>query len=153
VLTSNGALGLIAATATDFAGNTSEFSGLAKSPQEASPAKDMKVAPGSGGTLNFTYAPACGATDHVLYWGTMGPGMMGPGGMNWTSAACGLGTSGTANVVLFNPPVGKGFFFTIAGQNGTVEGSYGQDSNGAEEPEATFPVVCNLPQFLGGGCF
>lgn len=153
LLTSNGALGLIAATATDFAGNTSEFSGLAKSPQEASPAKDMKVAPGSGGTLNFTYAPACGATDHVLYWGTMGPGMMGPGGMNWTSAACGLGTSGTANVVLFNPPVGKGFFFTIAGQNGTVEGSYGQDSNGAEEPEATFPVVCNLPQFLGGGCF
>jgi subtilisin-like proprotein convertase family protein len=155
VLTQNGALGLITATATDFAGNTSEFSGLAKTPQEASPAKNMQVAPGAGGTLNITYAPACGATNHALYWGTMGPGMIGAGGLVWTNALCGLGTSGTANVLLGlgNPPVGKGFFFTIAGQNGSVEGSYGQDSGSVEEPEANLPVVCNLPQFLGGGCF
>jgi hypothetical protein len=144
-------VGLLTATATDFAGNTSEFSGLAKSPQEASPAKDMKVAPGAGATLNITYTPACGATDHVLYWGTMGPGML--AGVVWTNALCGLGTSGSANVFLGNPPVGKAFFFTMVGQNGSVEGSYGQDSTGAEDPDATLAVVCHLPQFLGGGCF
>jgi subtilisin-like proprotein convertase family protein len=153
VLTQNGNVGLIAATATDFAGNTSEFSGLMKNPQEASPAKDMTVAIGAGGTLQIAYTPACGAGDHVLYWGTAGPGMIGPGGLNWTSAACGLGTSGTAGVLLGNPPVGSAFYFVMVGQNGTVEGSYGQSSSGGEKPEATFPAICARPQFLGGGCF
>ncbi|MGH9868479.1 MAG: hypothetical protein ACREAA_09995 [Candidatus Polarisedimenticolia bacterium] len=48
---------------------------------------------------------------------------------------------------------GQIFYFIIAGQNGMVEGSYGQDSTGIEEPEATLPVVCDRPQFLGGICF
>jgi len=34
-----------------------------------------------------------------------------------------------------------------------VEGSYGQDSAGFEEPEAILPVVCDRPQYLGGICF
>jgi hypothetical protein len=80
--------------------------------------------------------------------------MIGGAGMVWTKALCGLGTSGIANVVLPTPPVGQGIFFTIAGQNGSVEGSYGQDSIGAEEPEAVLPIyACDRPQFLGGGCF
>ncbi|HZN02414.1 MAG TPA: proprotein convertase P-domain-containing protein, partial [Candidatus Polarisedimenticolia bacterium] len=130
VLTQNGSVGLLAATATDFAGNTSEFSGLMKNPQEASPAKDMTVAIGAGGTLQIAWTPACGASDHVLYWGTVGSGMIGPGGLNWTSAACGLGTSGTAGVLLGNPPVGSAFYFVMVGQTGAVEGSYGQSSSG-----------------------
>lgn len=153
VLTQNGSVGVIAATATDFAGNTSEFSGLMMSPLEASPAKNMTVAIGAGGTLQIAYTPACGATDHVLYWGTVGPGLIGPGGLNWTSAACGLGTSGNAGILLGNPPVGSAFYFVMVGQNGAVEGSHGQSSIGAEKPEATFPAICARPQFLGGGCF
>ena len=153
VLTQNGNVGLLAATATDFAGNTSEFSGLLKNPQEASPAKDMTVAIGAGGTLQIAYTPACGASDHVLYWGTAGPGMIGPGGLNWTSAACGLGTSGAAGILLGNPPVGSAFYFVMVGQTGAVEGSYGQSSSGSEKPDATFPAICARPQFLGGGCF
>ncbi len=153
VLTQNGPVGLISATATDFAGNTSEFSGLATTPQEASPARDMQVAVGPGSSVQIAYTPACGATDHVLYWGAAGPGSIGAGGMTWTSAACGLGTSGSANVLLGNPPVGQVYYFVIAGQNGSVEGSYGQDSGGIERAESTLPVICDRPQFLGGACF
>ena len=153
VLTQNANVGLIAATATDLAGNTSEFSGLAVSPKEASPAKDMQVAIGAGGTLSIAYAPACGATDRALCWGTAGPGGIGAGGMTWTGAACGLGTSGSAGVLLGNPPVGQVYYFVIAGQNGSIEGSYGQDSNGTERSEATLAVICDRPQFLGGACF
>jgi hypothetical protein len=79
--------------------------------------------------------------------------MLGPAGMNWTSAACGLGTSGSANVLIGNPAVGQAFYFAIVGQNGSVEGSYGQSSSNTEEPEATFPAICAKPQFLGGACF
>lgn len=153
ILTQNGSIGLVSATATDLAGNTSEFSGLAKSPQEASSAKDMKVAVGAGGVVQITYTPACGATDHVLYWGLAGPGSIGAGGMAFSSAACGLGTSGSASVLLGNPPVGQVFYFVLAGQNGSVEGSYGQTSSGAERTESTLPVICNLPQWLGGACY
>ena len=153
VLTQNTNFGLIAATATDVAGNTSEFSGLQTTPQEASPAKNMTVAIGAGNILQISYTPACGATDHVLYWGSAGPGMIGPGGLTWTSAACGLGTSGAAGIPLGNPPVGQAFYFVMVGQNGSVEGSYGQASTGAEKPEATFPAICAKPQLLGGGCF
>ena len=153
VLTQTTSLGLVTATATDSTGNTSEFSGEWSSPQEASAAKTMTVAPGAGGTLTFSYTPACGATDHVLYWGTVGPGMLGAAGMSWTSAACGLGTSGTASVLIGNPPAGQAFYFAVVGQNGSVEGSYGQNSSNNEEPEATFPAICARPQLLGGGCF
>jgi hypothetical protein len=113
----------------------------------------MKVAVGAGGVVQITYTPACGASDHVMYWGLAGPGSIGAGGMTFSSAACGLGTSGSANVLLGNPPVGQVFYFVLAGQNGSVEGSYGQISSGAERLESTLPVICNLPQWLGGACF
>jgi len=153
VFTSLTTVGLVAATASDFPGNTSEFSRLATTPQEASPAKDMKASLGAGGAVNVTFTPACGATDHVVYWGDAGPGSIPAGGMTWVGAACGLGTSGSATFFPGDPPLGHVYYFVIVGQNGSVEGSYGQTSASTERSEATMAIVCDKPQFLGGGCF
>jgi hypothetical protein len=113
----------------------------------------MTVTTGAGGSLQVAYTPACGATDHVVYWGSAGPGAIPAGGMSWTNATCGLGTSGTASFFPGNPPLGQVHYFVIVGQNGSVEGSYGQDSASVERPEATIAGPCDRPRFLGGGCF
>jgi len=143
----------VTVTATDSCGNTSEFSEVVKTVLEASPAKDMIVERTGGPPLKVTYTPACGATNHVIYWGMAGPFPIGPPGLNWVNGACGMGVSGTAFFDPGMPEPGRLFYFIIAGQNGSVEGSYGQNAAGVEEPEATLPIVCDVPQYLGGICY
>ena len=43
-------------------------------------------------------------------------------------------------------------FFVIVGGTGTVEGSYGLASDGAQRPEDTFSAGCDLPQELPASC-
>lgn len=122
------------------------------SPMEASPAGDLEVTHNDGSSLMITYTAACGATDHVVYWGTAGPGSIGSGGPIWTDAACDMGTSGSAVFDPGTPAVGTVFYLVIVGHNDVQEGSYGTSSSGVERPEAIGIGACDRPQVLGGTC-
>jgi cysteine-rich repeat protein len=95
-----------------------------------------------GSQLEVSFAPACSATDHAAYWGH---GPIGPGGLEWSGSACGLGTSGTAS---FDPGLllpGELLYFVIVGYDGNDEGSYGVDSTLAPRPEAVGVGACDRP--------
>jgi hypothetical protein len=96
------------------------------------------------GVLGFTYGPACQATDHTVVFGDLTSAIRG----SYSGMVCGIGTSGAAS---FNPGSGS-VFFLVVGNNGTTEGSYGQNSLGVERPEATGLGVCDYPQDLLGLC-
>ena len=141
----------LTATATDLDGNTSEFSAVYVNPGEASAAGDMRASRGAGTSVDLTYTPACGATDHAVYWGTAGPGTIAPP-LAWTGAACGLGTGGTAT---FDPGATAAsiyVYFVVVGQNGSREGSYGRATGAAERPEAMGFGSCDLPRSLTVAC-
>ncbi len=116
-------------------------------PTEASPSQNMRANKGAGTTVALTYTPACGATDHVVYWGTTPI----TGSVSWTMAACGRGTTGAASFDPGNPPSGRAFYFVVVGQNATKEGSYGAGSS-AERPEAVGVGTCDRPLDLTGAC-
>jgi hypothetical protein len=99
-----------------------------------------------GTAMWATFAPACGARDHAIYWGN------GPisGSVAWTGVSCGQGTDGVA---LFDPgATGSLLYFVAVGQTSAAEGSYGRNSAGAERPESTGLPACNRPQMLTGSC-
>lgn len=117
-------------------------------PKEASPAGAPMRATKSGSLVGIAYTPACGATDHAVYWGS------GPiaGSPVWSGSACALGVSGSAG---FDPgKLGSGgwVYFTVVGQTATAEGSYGKDGAGSELPEAVGIGACDRPQALSGSC-
>jgi hypothetical protein len=95
------------------------------------------------GTIGVTYTPACGAANHDIHYGPL----VAVATYGYTGAACAVGTSGSAS---FNPGPGS-FFFMIAGDNGTWEGSYGDDGAGAERPDDG-ASPCSLPQILSPNC-
>jgi CSLREA domain-containing protein len=130
----------LSATATDAAGNTSEFGPTFSNPGEAGLLTQSK---GPGSSLSVSFSPACGATDHAIYWGVTPFA----GGVSWTAVACGLGATGSASYDPGTPPAGKLFYSVVVGQNATIEGAYGD-----ARPEATFPSSCNLPQGLPLSC-
>jgi subtilisin-like proprotein convertase family protein len=138
-------VGFYSVTATGPGGSTSEFSGAFALPQEV---PDTMQAAKVGPDLKLTYTPACGASDHAVFWG-LSPIV---GGLSWTNAQCAFGVSG---VLTFNPGVpaaGKFFYFVVVGQTFSLEGSYGQNKAGTERPEAIGLFVCEQPQSLGGPC-
>jgi hypothetical protein len=96
------------------------------------------------GNIQVTYAPACSATDHILHSGPLAGARL----YLYTASACALGTSGTAS---FNPGTAS-FFFLIAGNDGSTEGSYGKDSHGVERPAEMDPSACTLPQNPDATC-
>ena len=105
----------------------------------------MTARKGSGTSVLVTYTPACGATDHVIYWGTTPIA----GSVNWTNAACGRGTTGAASFDPGTPPSARAFYFVIVGQNATKEGSYGTGSR-TVRPEAVGIGTCDRPLDLTG---
>jgi len=117
-------------------------------PGEASASAPMLARRGAGTSVVVDYAPACGATDHVVYWGT------GPirGAVAWTASACGLGTAGTASFDPGGPSPGQLVYFVIVGQGATTEGSYGNASSGAERPDAVGVGACDKAQVIGTDC-
>lgn len=117
-------------------------------PKEAGASGGLRAAKGGGSAVQVTFDPACGATDHAVFWGS------GPiaGALAWTDAACGLGTSGTATFDPGSTDPGGWIYFVPVGQNAIVEGSFGRDSALVERPEATGVGSCDVPQNLGGSC-
>ena len=98
----------------------------------------------ASGNLSITYGPACGATDHSVVYGSLEA----PDRGAYLGRNCGLGTSGSAS---FNPGTGS-FFFLLVGDNGTIEGSFGASSFGAERPESFALAACDRPQVLTAAC-
>ncbi len=96
------------------------------------------------GEVTIGYVPACDASDHNIYWG----GLSTVSTYSYDGVACDVGASGTAS---FDPGAGS-VFFLIAGHEGSIEGSYGQDSLGAERPEDAGTPVCPYTQQLAAIC-
>jgi len=94
--------------------------------------------------IDLTYAPACDATDHTIYFGALDDVAT----YAYSGAACHVGDSGSAT---FDPGPGD-FFFLVVGNTGWAEGSYGSDSAGAERPEDIGTAGCDLVQDLSGSC-
>lgn len=114
-------------------------------PGEASRTSAMTASWNPGASrIDLTYAPACGTTDHVVYFGDLAQ----VSSYAWSGAACALGTTGSAS---FDPGPGS-VFFLVVGSNGASEGSYGEDSEGADRPEAAGVGACDLPLATGTTC-
>jgi hypothetical protein len=109
---------------------------------------EMRASKGGGTTVLVAYTPANCATDHAVYWG-QSPIL---GSLVWTDGECARGADGTTDFDPgADPPAGEFFYFVIAGDDGTNEGSYGKDSSSTERPDAPDLVDCH-PQQLAGAC-
>ncbi len=117
-------------------------------PGEANATRRMAARRGPGTSVVVDYLPACGATNHVVYWGTAPIA----GTVSWKASACGLGTSGTASFDPGNPPPGGLVYFVIVGQDAAHEGSYGKSSSGLERPEAVSVGACDRPRASASAC-
>jgi hypothetical protein len=116
-------------------------------PKEASPAgTPMTAEKGPGDSVMVHYTAGCGATSHSVYWGS------GPIGaaLNWSDAACDVPCDGTFDPG--DPAPGEWTYFVVVGQNSTLEGSYGTNSQGQQRPEAVGIGFCDKPQDLTGTC-
>jgi len=98
----------------------------------------------TSGTIEVSFTPACGATDHAIHFGPI----VGVSAYAYSGTACGLGASGAAS---FDPGQGS-VFFLIVGDDGATEGSYGRASAGAERLEDVGTPVCDRPRGAGAGC-
>jgi hypothetical protein len=96
------------------------------------------------GTIDIQFTPACGATDHTVYYGPLADVST----YGYTGALCNVGNDGTTT--LDSGP--ESVFFLVVANNGEVEGSYGADSAGAQRPEDFATAVCDVPQDLSGSC-
>jgi len=98
------------------------------------------------GMIEVSFAPACDATDHTVYYGDLAN----VGSYLYSDAVCNVGDTGT--VTFDTGGLGRAFFL-IVGNNGAVEGSFGVDGAGAERPEDVAATgVCDLVQDLSGTC-
>jgi hypothetical protein len=115
-------------------------------PGEASGSTPMRVTAfdRTTGAVTISYDAACASDDHTVYAGALSA----LGAMTFSQRFCNRGTSGTTTFTL---PAGS-FFWIIAGNDGSTEGSYGTNSAGAERPEDTGASACNLPQDLSLTC-
>ena len=114
-------------------------------PGEASAASLMTASwNGTNGEVDLSYAAACDATDHTIYYGDLAD----VASHTYSGAACGVGTSGAAS---FDPGPGS-VFFVIVGTAASAEGSYGTYGAGLERPEDIATIGCDVDQDLTGTC-
>jgi hypothetical protein len=119
----------------------------AGTPKEASPAGNLTVVRAAGGPgVTVTFSPACGSTNHTAYAGNLTT--LASSGLAWSQRFCGLGVTGTATL----DPGGAATYFVVVANNGSVEGSYGRSSTGAERPAAGAGAGCAFTQQLSGSC-
>jgi hypothetical protein len=118
--------------------------GSAGVPQTPGEAGTMLVTGRSGGQISVVWTPACGASDHTIYYGDLAD-VAGPG---FSGQVCGAGAAGSA---AFDPGPGD-VFWVIVANDGSVEGSYGTDSAHEERTEDTTLSACPLPQSLTNRC-
>ena len=98
----------------------------------------------TAGSIDLSYTPACGATDHTVVWGPLDQ----VGSYAYVDQLCAIGTGGS---VAFDPGVDSAFFLIVA-NDGATEGSYGLTGTGAERPEDMNDPVCLLEQYLLERC-
>ena len=96
------------------------------------------------GMVEVAYTPACGASDHTIHWGPLALVRL----YTYTGSVCGLGASGSAS---FNPGASS-VFFLMSGKEGSFEGSYGENGQGAERPADTRAVPCTVPKNTNATC-
>jgi hypothetical protein len=96
------------------------------------------------GNLQFWYGPACGASNHTLVYGEL----TSPFALVHSGQDCSIGING-----LYDWPAPAGsIYFLVVGHDGTAEGSYGTDSNGAERAAYPSGPDCPRPQDLTDRC-
>jgi hypothetical protein len=115
-------------------------------PREASPSgSPLRASAATGGNeIALSFAPACGATSHAIYWRS--GALSAP--LAWNGVVCNVSTS-------FAPPTtpdGGLLSFVVVGQSTIEEGSYGRDSTNAERPEGSGFGACDRPQSFAGSC-
>jgi hypothetical protein len=95
------------------------------------------------GTLTLRYHPACGTTDHTLEFGLLDQ----VSSYDYSGQLCSLGgAAGDASATAGWSYITESAYFLVVGNNGTIEGSYGPDSNGAERPDDIVNLLCPLDQ-------
>lgn len=102
------------------------------------------------GIISITYGAACQATDHTIHYGPLAYGDL--ASYNYSGADCGIGNSGVYTA--FNPG-SDSFFFLVVANNGSVEGSYGENLTAGvmvERPANTQSTSCPLPKELANRC-
>jgi hypothetical protein len=101
------------------------------------------------GDISIVWTNGCGAADHHIEYGTL----QGISTYSYSGQVCGLGTSGS--YASFDPGPGSYFFFVVADDGVSVEGSYGTSwINGAasERPQDTLDPACSRVQNLSQRC-
>ena len=101
------------------------------------------------GNLSIAWTNGCGAADHHLEFGNL----QDMSSYAYSGQVCGLGTGGSSST--FNPGPGSYFFFVVADDGVSVEGSYGTSLiNGAasERPQDTLDPSCPRVQNLSQRC-
>lgn len=99
--------------------------------------------PGSS-ALTFSYTSGCATTGNKLVFGNLQDVDL----YDYLGEACNLGDSGS--FVWAYPPTPEALYILLVGDDGTAEGSYGQDGIGAERPKKL--GGCWLPQDLSRSC-
>ncbi|RMG44598.1 MAG: hypothetical protein D6718_09740 [Acidobacteria bacterium] len=100
----------------------------------------------ASGAIHITYAPACAATDNVIEYGPLDQ----VASYAYSGQECAIGNSGSYDWMPPSSPAS--LFFVVVANDGSVEGSYGVDSGGAERPEDTSSTLCPFPQDLANRC-
>ena len=104
----------------------------------------------AGGTaVSVSFSPRGCVSGNTIYWGLWDPQFPGP---YFESALCLPDAAASATFDPGDPAPGTFLFFVVVGNNHTAEGSYGQDSTGAERWPASPPGSCHYPQDLQPGC-
>ena len=96
-------------------------------------------ADGSGATIALTWdVSTCASPDHHLLYGDLA----GVASLTVTGSVCDLGATGTAT--WSGAPAGDLWYVVVGDDNGSTEGSWGTDSQGAQEGGATASGQCSL---------
>jgi len=96
--------------------------------------------------LTLGYAPACGASDGTIEFGSLDQVST----YTYAGQECAIGNTGS---YLWNYPSSpSSMFFLVVGNDLSVEGSYGTNSEGVERPEDVINPGCNIPQDLSTPC-
>jgi hypothetical protein len=101
------------------------------------------------GHISIAWTNGCGAADHHIEYGAL----QDMATYTYSGQVCGLGTGGS--YASFNPGPGSYFFFVVADDGVSVEGSYGTSwINGvaSERPENTLDPSCARVQNLSQRC-
>lgn len=93
------------------------------------PGTPLTVTDAGGGDITLTWDPSCSASDsdYEVYEGTVG---------NYTSHESIFCSTGGLTTITFTPVAGSSYYLVVPRTN-LREGSYGQDSTGAERPQGS----------------